>query len=71
MVVHTVLDKANSREKYGMMILFNIGLLSHLDSLCTYTVKNMPDLEEYADIYVDTINFSISGHVLITRKQIW
>jgi|GEM_PF-564940 len=87
-VIHTVLDKMNSKEKYGIMIdeladifgenvikerfLFNIGLLSHPNGSCAYTIRNIPALAEYADIYVDTIQIALErGIFLLDFLNIW
>ncbi|HCZ07329.1 MAG TPA: radical SAM protein [Thermotogae bacterium] len=87
-VIHTVLDKMNSGEKYGMMIdelvdafgenvikerfLFNIGLLSHPNGSCAYTVENIPELAEYANIYVNTIKVALErGISLLDFLNIW
>lgn len=87
-VIHTVLDRMNSEEKYGMMIdelidifgkntikerfLFNIGLLSHPNSSCAYTIENIPDIAEYANIYVNTIKVALERDIfLLDFLNIW
>lgn len=87
-VIHTVLDRRNSGEVYGMMVdeltkifgkdaikerfLFNIGLLSHPNNSCAYTSKNMPELTEYAKIYVNTIKVALErGVFLLDFLNIW
>ncbi|MBM7560407.1 radical SAM/SPASM domain-containing protein [Marinitoga litoralis] len=87
-VLHSVIDNANFSKTHMEMIknlieifgietlkerfIFNIGLLSHPDGFSLYTLKNIPPLKVYGQMYIETLkNILTNGLNVVDFLNVW